>query len=113
ACRRPISPSDNCQNWYRRRFSWPAAVLTRTTEQQPRPILSTGTGLAPGFAKPIRSEFVAQAGADGIDVGVDHGREADVFPLRAQKQTADQIDVDAETSGIAINQVAVLGLVCG
>src|SRR6266404_2862358 len=106
ACRRPTSLSGNCPNWYRHRFSWPAAVLRRTTEQQPGSILSTGSSDA-------RSELVAETGADGVDVGVNYRRETDVFPLRAQEQAADQVDVDTQARGIAIDQMIVLGVVRG
>lgn len=60
-----------------------------------------------------RSEFVTQTGAHGVDVGVDLGCEADIFPLRTQEQAADQIDIDTEAGRVAIDQVIVHGIVCG
>jgi len=59
-----------------------------------------------------RSELVTEPGAHGIDAGVDLRGEAGIFPLRPHEQAADQVDVDAETGRIAIDQVVGLVLCC-
>src|SRR6516162_2347595 len=61
-------------------------------------------------AESTSSELVAKAGAHRVDVGIDMGREADIFPLGAHEETADQIDVDAKTSGVTVDQVIVHGI---
>jgi hypothetical protein len=56
----------------------------------------------------VRSELIADTGSYGIDGGINRGCEADVFPLTAQEQTADEIDVNAEASSVAVDQAAIL-----
>src|SRR6266478_8090179 len=63
-----------------------------------------------GTSNSVRSELVAQASANGVDIGVDRRREAKVFPLCPHEQATNQIDVDAETCGVAIYQMIMLGL---
>src|SRR5665213_4061083 len=109
--RRPISLSGNCPNKYRHRFSWPAAVLRRTTEQQEGLAMSIKSGA--GDASGYRLELVAEAGAHRIDVGIDRGREARIFPFGPHEQTANQIDVDADARRVTIDQVIVFGVAAG
>src|ERR1700738_3576690 len=94
AGRRPISPCGNCRKCCRRRFSWllpasrtarPAGGINPVNRAGWRPI-----------GRNAGSELVAEPGADRVDAGIDRGCEADIFPLRAQEQAADQTDVDAE-----------------
>src|SRR4030088_1227303 len=83
----------------------------KTTDQPPGSILSTGSSGRRGDR--VRSELVAETSAYGVDDGIDRRREANVFPLRTQEKTADQIDVDAETCRITIDQMIMLGLCRG
>src|SRR4030081_815307 len=77
----------------------------KMTDQQPGSILSTGSSGRRGHR--VRSELVAETSAYGVDAGIDRRREANVFPLRTQEQTADQIDVDTKACGIAIDQMVM------
>src|ERR1700675_449753 len=85
-----------------------AAAVVKATLQQSRAILSTGR---PARCRGrLRSELVAQAAAHGVDIYLSDIREADVFPLGTQEQTADQIDVDPQACRIAIQQLIVLSI---
>src|SRR5258708_9750921 len=64
-------------------------------------------GGARGFASRLRSEFIAQTNPDCVDVGIDRGGKADVFPLRPQEQARYQLHIHAQACGIAVNEVAV------
>src|SRR3974390_1207218 len=65
----------------------------------------------PFAAESTFSELVAKAGAHRVQMGVrdlhEIGREADIFPLGTHEEVANQVDVDAKTGGIAIDQVIV------
>src|SRR6266851_916134 len=84
-----------------------AAAVVSATLQQSKAILSTGSPAS--FRGHVRSEFVAQATAHGVDIHLSGRGKADVFPLGTQEQTADQIDIDTQTCRIAIDQMVMLG----
>src|SRR4051812_31814684 len=73
------------------------------TEQQPKSAMSTGSMGADAGG----SELVADAGAHGVDRGIDRGGEAHVLPLDAHEQVGEQHHVDTETAGIAVDEMRV------
>src|SRR5437879_5968801 len=99
ACRRPISPSGNCPNWYRRRFSWP--VPTRAADQQAEAILSTASSGV--RLTQLRSELVAYAGAHVVrtEGHVLDRQEFDILPLGAHEHIAPKHVFASETGGPA------------
>src|SRR6188768_2942252 len=94
--RRRISPSGNCPNWYRRRFSWLAGSRT-------------GAGIGPAASMAVKtaqaeeSELVTEADPDGVDVGFDIRRHALIFVFEPGKQSAHHHEVEAEARGVAID----------
>src|SRR3954470_17656365 len=93
-------------------MSRPPLHVTETVEQQAAPKLSTQSADRSRTKSP-RLELVTETGTDGVDAGIDRRREAEIFPFRAHEQSADQIDVDAEARGIAVDQMIVLGIETG
>jgi hypothetical protein len=83
-----------------------AAGGDSATDQQQKSALSTGSNEAIALA--TASELVSEPRPDGVDGGIDRIRETDILPLRSHEQSADQVDVDTETSGITIDQVTML-----
>src|ERR1700736_4169965 len=101
ACRRPTSPSSNCRNWSRRRFSWfrrhPRWISRPTGE------IKSVNGIGVHRA---RLELVADAGAQvvGLNQSVLDRQEADVFPFTPHKNIAPQQVFRTETGSPAGNE---------
>src|SRR5450755_4141309 len=97
ACRRPISLSGNCPNWYRRRFSSPRGPPGQERHRTSR-IISCQGGRAP-----CGSELVADCRAQvvGLDSRVLDREEFDVFPFAPHEHIAPQHVFQTETAGPA------------
>src|ERR1700716_226109 len=103
ACRRPISLSGNCPNWYRRRFSSPRGPPRQQRHRTSRIICCQAGARAAAIGTCSRSELVADCRAQvvGLYGRILDRKEFDVFPFAPHEHIAPQHVFQTETAGPA------------